>query len=267
MLGPSAREVETTTPKTGLPEIHKDGEREVPTVALDYPGANIRLVATSDAERQIRARACHKEPWTVRWIETELGSGGVFYDVGANVGAYSLIAAMQPVPPVTFAFEPGFRTFSSLCDNVHLNGCAETITPLPIALAGQSGLRRFRFKTLEAGQSRHRLAPAPDLRWKGLTQQVPVASMDDLVALCGLAPPTHLKLDVDGAELEVLQGATATLGRPELRSLLVEIDEALWEPVLTLLDGAGFLLREQHQRKPTAPRYAILDRRGSAPRL
>ena len=244
-----------------------DAKNEVPTVALDYPAAAIRIVATSDAERQIRARACHKEPWTVRWIEAELGAGGVFYDVGANVGAYSLIAAMQPTSPTVFAFEPGFRTFSSLCDNVHLNDCAATITPVPLALAAQSGLRRFRFKTLDAGQSRHRLAPAPDHRWKGLTQQVPVASMDDLVALCALPAPTHPKLDVDGAELEVLQGATATLRRSELRSLLVEIDEELWEPVLTLLDGAGFVMREQHQRKPTAPRYAILDRRDAAPGL
>ncbi len=267
MSGPSAREAETTDPMTGQRAPRTDGSDAVPTVTLDYPSANIRLLATTDAERQIRARACHKEPWTVRWIETELGAGGVFYDVGANVGAYSLIAAMQPVPPVTFAFEPGFRTFSSLCDNVHLNGCAATITPVPLALAGHSGLRRFRFKALDAGQSRHRLAPAPDQRWKGLTQQVPVASMDDLVALCALPAPTHLKLDVDGAELEVLQGATATLRRSELRSLLVEIDEELWEPVLTLLDGAGFVMREQHQRKPTAPRYAILDRRDAAPGL
>lgn len=70
---------------------------------------------------------------------------------------------------------------------------------------------------------RDRLASADDLRWKGLTQHVPGASMDDRVAV--------------------------------------------WEPVLSLLDGAGFLLREQHQRKPTAPQYATLDRRGSAPRL
>lgn len=252
MTDPSETRANTTNP--------------VPTVALDYPAAKIRLVATSDAERQIRARACHKEPWTVRWIETELGAGGVFYDVGANVGAYSLIAALQPTPPTVFAFEPGFRTFSSLCDNVHLNECAAAITPVPLALAGESGLRRFRFKTLDAGQSRHRLAPAPDQRWKGLTQQVPVASLDDLVALCSLPLPTHLKLDVDGAELEVLQGATATLRHPALASLLVEIDDDLWEPVLALLDGAGFTLRERYQRKPTAPRYAILDRRGRSPR-
>ena len=243
-----------------------DTEGSVPTLALDYPAANIRLVATSDSERQIRSRACHKEPWTVRWIEAELGAGGVFYDIGANVGAYSLIAAMQPTPPAVFAFEPGFRTFSSLCDNVHLNKCAAAITPVPLALAGRSGLRRFRFRTLDAGQSRHGLAPAPDQRWKGLTQQVPVASLDDLGTLFTLPLPTHLKLDVDGAELEVLQGATATLRHPALESLLVEIDEALWEPVLALLDSAGFTLREQHQRKPTAPRYAILDRRGRSPR-
>jgi FkbM family methyltransferase len=255
-----------SNPMTEPTDTPVDTKAAVPTVALDYPAANIRLVATSDAERQIRARACHKEPWTVRWIETELGAGCVFYDIGANVGAYALIAAMQPTPPTVFAFEPGFRTFSSLCDNVHLNGCAATITPVPLALARQSGLRRFRFKTLDAGQSRHRLAPAPDQRWKGLTQHVPVVSLDDLVTLCALPLPTHLKLDVDGAELEVLEGATATLAHSTLESLLVEIDEDLWEPVLTLLDTAGFTLREQHQRKPTAPRYAILDRRGRSPR-
>ena len=44
-------------------------------------------------ERQWRAASCAKEPWTVNWLRDAVGPGDVLYDIGANVGAFSLVAA------------------------------------------------------------------------------------------------------------------------------------------------------------------------------
>ena len=63
-----------------------------PIVQLDYRRHRILLHADSPLGLY-RARACQKEPETVRWIEEFVRPGDVFYDIGANVGAYSLIAS------------------------------------------------------------------------------------------------------------------------------------------------------------------------------
>src|SRR5262245_23889981 len=69
------------------------GDSDTSVVPLDYDAHSVRLLATSPMERKWRARSCKKEPWTVAWIEESMGSGGVLYDVGANVGTFSLVAA------------------------------------------------------------------------------------------------------------------------------------------------------------------------------
>jgi len=73
---------------------------------VDYAGAQIHLKLSSPQEVK-RLTACAKEPWTIEWIETWLGPGETLYDIGANVGAYSLVAAEQHGGDVSVvAFEP-----------------------------------------------------------------------------------------------------------------------------------------------------------------
>src|ERR1051325_11538121 len=71
-----------------------DARGEVPPVRLDFPDHDIWLRATFAAERRWRAHACAKEPWTVRWLREKIGPGKVLYDIGANVGVFSLVAAV-----------------------------------------------------------------------------------------------------------------------------------------------------------------------------
>src|SRR4051794_19540475 len=68
------------------------------TVALDYEPASIELVGATKQERK-RRNSVRKEPFTVKWIES-LPTDTVLYDIGANVGAYSLIGALRPQGPL-----------------------------------------------------------------------------------------------------------------------------------------------------------------------
>src|SRR6185436_17615377 len=108
-----------------------DASGEVAPVRLDFPDHDIWLRATFPSERKWRARACAKEPWTVRWLQEHVGRGEVLYYIGANVGAFSLIAAIARGASVV-AFEPGYATFARLCENIQLNGCGEAIVPVPL---------------------------------------------------------------------------------------------------------------------------------------
>ena len=231
---------------------------------LDFPPTDIWLAATTELERRWRVRACSKEPWTVEWILGDVRRGEILYDIGANVGAFSLIAARH-VGAYVVAFEPGYANFARLCENIQLNECAQAIVPLPVALSERAELVGFTYRTVEPGQSRHRLH---DVRWSADVDDAekyvqPVATMplDAVVTTYGLPPPHHLKIDVDGGELRVLRGAHDVLRHSQLRTVLIEADASLRDEVARLLTEAGLRLRSDLRRDvPGAPGYALFER-------
>jgi FkbM family methyltransferase len=235
---------------------------DAPPVRLDFPGVDIWLRATSMPERKWRARSCAKEPFTVRWIQDAIRPDDVLYDIGANVGTFSLIAAMSRQASVV-AFEPGYANFARLCENIQLNACDDAIIPVPLPLNDTPALLSFTYRSVEPGQSRHVLgdaASAPAARpASAYVQPVCATTLDRAVADFGLRPPNHLKIDVDGSELRVLKGAAAVLRGEQLRTILIESDAAQWDALAGEFTGAGFTLQDKHERpgKHDAPAYAL----------
>lgn len=233
-------------------------------VPLRYKRQTIWIMATTVFEQKYRVRAAAKEPWTIEWLEGHVKPGEVLYDIGANVGAFSLIAARQCRAQVV-AFEPGFANYARLCENIRLNKCDGEIIPLPWLLADTPGIRSFDYRSTEPGQSRHVMsadawkpaaADATDYR-----QPMAAIPLDQAVALFGLPAPHHIKLDVDGAEAQVLAGAAATLRGTQLKSVLIEADAATWDAVTDHLRAAGLVLTKRHERdKPHAPWYGLFER-------
>jgi len=198
-----------------------------PTTRLDYERAVINIRADT-AMDFARATPCRKEPGTVRWIEATVRPGDVFFDIGANVGCYAFIAAAQaPGKVISYAFEPSFSTYNQLCRNVLLNGYQDQIFPHMIALGDATGPSVFNYHSLAAGSSLHTAGPSIDYRGNPFSpvyrQRVLAFTIDDLVADWGFDPPTHLKIDVDGIELQVLLGARSALADSQLRTVLIEL--------------------------------------------
>jgi FkbM family methyltransferase len=221
------------------------------TSRLDYGRAPIRMeIAT--ATQVARLSACRKEPETVRWIEQHIGPGDVFYDIGANVGAYAFIAdAAAGGQARVYAFEPGAATYAALAQNVFLNSSSGRVIPLPLALAQRTALRSFHYSSLVPGAAFH-VMPEESV-WAGhprvdLEQPVITFSIDDMIARLGIPEPTLVKIDVDGVELSVLQGAEKALRSPRLRSILVEVIEHIstTPQVVQLLESHGFSLQERN---------------------
>ena len=227
--------------------------REYPVVPahvgrLDYAAADLRVGVTSRTEILSRLRPCEKEPWTVAWLERTLRPGDVLWDVGANVGAYSLIAAsLDREAAKVVAVEPAYATYAALCDNVLLNGFEGVVMPLPVLLGDRPMLEALGMRNTEPGASEH------EVGGEGLP--VLAFRLDDLVAQFGLPAPTVMKIDVDGGEVSVLAGAAETLAQRELRSVLVEVDRSGGDAVVELLTRAGLGLAErvdERQGKPLA---------------
>lgn len=217
---------------------------------LDYPAHEVRLFVESRIDYHVRARSCAKEPETVHWLESTLRPGDVLYDVGANVGAYSLVAAKFGQGEVkVFAFEPSFLNYYQLCRNVLVNGCGETVTAVPIAFAETTRLALFGYNSLLSGAASHSLVgqaretdqPRPEVEQPTLAYR-----LDDWIQQFRAPLPSHLKLDVDGAEVSILQGADLLLHNPRLRTLLIELTDSQVDSVTTLLANAGLRLQSKH---------------------
>lgn len=233
---------------------------------LDYEPRDL-LLRIDSPSALMRLRACRKEPWTVAWIESHVGPGEVFYDIGANTGPYSLIAASAGEARHVVALEPAATTYGSLVVNVALNELEGVITALPVALSDATGLATLELRSLEPGDALHALDDVPVRYgdWKPVLRQPALSyRLDDLARRLDVPFPNHLKIDVDGAELSVLRGAERSLADPRLKSLLIEIEATLGEDVVAALTAAGFALAERHQRRDTDTHwYGIFTRAGA----
>lgn len=234
---------------------------------LDYERAEIIVGVTSRSELLSRLRPCAKEPWTVRWLEERLRDGDVLYDVGANVGAYALIAAsIGGTGTRVVAFEPGYASYAALCDNVRLNQAESVVLPLPVLLGERTGLVELGYRDVAPGAAEHALDPGTPAAYR---QPTLAYRLDDLVQQLDLPRPSLVKIDVDGAERSVLAGAAQTLALPEVRSVLVELERKGAETAVEALAQAGLELVDRVDRRgeEALPRiwYGIFERSPGTP--
>jgi FkbM family methyltransferase len=143
--------------------------------------------------------------------------------------------------------------FASLAKNIVLNRLEDRVIPLPIGLGRTTGISVFNWAASQPGAALHSFGEV--VRPRTSEVLAPVGKhhclcyrLDDLVGLPGLPFPTHLKIDVDGGELDVLAGSEQVLSDTRCRGLQIEIidaDEVQRERsriVMDLLRANGFSL-------------------------
>jgi FkbM family methyltransferase len=144
-------------------------------------------------------------------------SQSVFFDIGANIGFYTILASRLTGPGGTVcAFEPVMRNLEFLYRHIKAARC-ENVTVVSAACSDQLGIARFDFG--ENAAVGHLSASgkedaAPMFRNGAF---VPTITVDTFVKASGLRPDS-MKIDVEGAEYEVLRGARCTIA--ELRPII-----------------------------------------------
>ena len=215
---------------------------------VDVAGATLRFMTATPLLQRRAQTVLSKEPDTIRWID-QFEANDVLWDIGANVGVFSIYAAKVKGVRV-FAFEPSADNFMVLNRNIESNALDDRIMPYCIALAAATELGFLNSPSFKMGAALHqfgrrgelsRYSPSATCRTLGTIG----FSIDDFVRQFNPAFPTRLKIDVDGIEWEILQGAEKTLHDPRLRSIMVELsisDQAENDRTSAWLSEAGFLL-------------------------
>lgn len=201
-----------------------------------------------------------KEPETIKWIDEFDGEKKIFWDIGANVGIYSIYAAVKHQNIEVVSFEPSFSNLRTLSRNISINNLEDQITIFPLPLSNSDN----KFQMMEEsefieGWSMNSFGTGLDFEGKDFKSKnkykIYGCSINKILNDRILKKPNFLKIDVDGIEHLILEGAHDYLADKELKSILVEINENFkdqFEGVLNILKKSNFKFIEKKQGKELA---------------
>lgn len=209
------------------------------------PGGVLKFYAPTPLLQDRAATVLGKEPDMIRWLDS-CGPDTVLWDIGANVGVFSLYAAVVRRVQV-LAFEPSAANFHVLTRNVSLNQLNDRVTAYCVALSGTTELGVLNVGSTDMGAAMSQFGKAGEMSryWMGgdsAAHGMVGITVDEFIERFQPAFPTHLKMDVDGLEWPILQGAVKTLRDPRLRAAMVELsltNQAERDQAMKLLADAG----------------------------
>ena len=189
-----------------------------------------------------------KEPEVRHFIDQYVRDGDVFFDIGANIGVFSIYAAKRHPNLRGYAFEPEFSNLSLLKENLIANHLIGRVSVYGLAVGDKNGLSRLHVQDLTPGAACHTENQASiDTTEEGYRVQwaegVSVITLDTLCQDLQVVP-NAIKIDTDGNEEKILKGAVDTLRNGCVKSLVIEMppDVAKSDACRHLLQAAGFSL-------------------------
>jgi len=190
-----------------------------------------------------------KEPDTIAWLDS-LPENSVLWDVGANVGVYTLYAARAGCRVI--AFEPCINNYELLCRNLALNGLEERTQAFCLAFSDTTRTGVLNLPSTQAGSALLQFGERQDTV-EVLNQQAAVVfrqmslgyAPDEFLAAFDPSFPAAMKIDVDGLEHAIIAGAAKIFTDERFRTLLVELDMRetnITEQTLERIEAAGLRL-------------------------
>lgn len=176
-----------------------------------------------------------KEKKTIDWLKN-LGPNDLLFDIGANVGVYTVYAGVRGVNVISF--EPEASNYAILNQNIQINHIDDHVRSYCVALSDREVFDTIRLSALLPGSANHTFGENKDFRLQefrpAFEQGSFCTTLDDLVFKYGLPVPTHIKIDVDGLESKIIDGASKVLRHENLKGLLIEINENIEQDRLCL---------------------------------
>lgn len=211
----------------------------------------LRFHSVSGMEQMRIASIFSKEPGTVKWIRSCVKPGDVFFDIGANIGIYALMAAARAGSSgAVHCFEPHVLNVGCLLRNIGLNAFATNVRVHSSPLYGATGFVDFHYHSLEPGSAFSQVNQEVDHEGKSFKKQATerkyAVTLDDLIEAREVPPPTHIKIDVDGVEPDIVRGMRRLLCEAPPQTIQVEVSGALKIEITRLLGEAGYAHQLRH---------------------
>ncbi len=200
---------------------------------VDFSGEKMRFATTGTSSVKRVRSLFSKEPITLAWIDS-FAEGETMYDIGGNVGMYTIYAAVMRKAEV-YAFEPEALNYAELNKNIFLNELHGRVLAYCLALSDVDKTDRLLLSDFGLGISYHdfeenswaedkQFAPDWHVSKDNRRPQGCIGRRVDTLIAEGLPVPHHIKIDVDGLEHRVIDGMLETLQQPELKTILIEIN-------------------------------------------
>ena len=193
-----------------------------------------------------------KEPETINWINQFDNSEKLtFWDIGANIGLYSIYNALKNKNSKTIAFEPSTSNLRVLSRNISINNLQEDISICQIPLTNKENeFLNMSESTFEEGGALNSFGVNFDYNGKKIKKsfmnyKLLGTNIDYLIKNKILELPNYIKIDVDGIEHLILQGGINHLNNKTIKSILIEVNEEFEDQsknVLKILKDNGFKL-------------------------
>ncbi len=215
---------------------------------LSDPAFSPRFYVANRMERR-KILESHNEKELLEIFLEEIQPGDTVFDIGANIGLYTLPSAMKVKETgAVHAFEPAPPWLERLLENLRLNGF-ENVEVYGVALSDRNETGDFSMKGTP-GSGMGSIVETYDKHiGAGRVEkiQVPVVHGGGFLEQQHIPVPNIVKIDVEGAELPVLRGLEKSLKHPICRFVLCEVHpDFMTEPhskVKELLEQYGFTCR------------------------
>jgi len=191
-----------------------------------------------------------KEKNTIEWIDG-FEENSNFLDIGAHMGIFSIYASIKRMCNVV-AVEPCLGNLSTLNYNIILNNLQNKIFICPNAVSDETKVDKFfvslgkekNFRDLAAGFPKKAITNRGEKMLNAYSHAANLIKLDDLYDKFG--PFNNIKIDIDGNELDLVNGAKKTLSNLELKSILIELNEKdeSFEKIIQIVKSNSFKINE-----------------------
>jgi FkbM family methyltransferase len=173
-----------------------------------------------------------------------ISSNSVIYDIGSYVGVYSISLHKIIDNSFIYAFEPNPTSFSALERNIQLLDLKSKILPYNTAIGPTRNKTDFHISSYGPRSSFY----SQNAEYAGnkiiKIQQVDCIDLDSLVSLGICKPPNFIKVDTEGYELEVLQGAKNTLSTLSPQIFIEPHGDSAREDIKNYLKQFGYSFKD-----------------------
>ena len=193
-------------------------------------GSSLAYVATNPILLWRAQTLFDKEPETIEWLDS-MKPGEILFDVGANVGMYSIYAGKKGCK--VYGFEPEASNFYVFNKNIQINSLSSHVLAYCLALTDKEELSELKLTSDIPGSAHTTFGPNEEFNQTNnptiFEQGCLGMTLDGFVAKYDVPAPQHLKIDVDGIEAKIIRGASNLIQGPNLKTLLIELNENLKE--------------------------------------